>query len=449
MNITLQNTDPVNATITIAVSKEDYQTKVEKALNDIRKNIVIDGFRKGNAPKSRIQSMYGKSVLVDEINTLVSEKLYEYIQENNLEVLGEPLPSQKEQAPLDFDNQQDFEFSFDLALAPKMDVQFTKADKLPYYTIIISDDMVEKQIESDKTNYGKHIPVDSVEVKDIVNGTLVEQDGNITNDSAVLMPAYIKNETEQAKFIGAKVGDGITFNLYTAYEGNEVELASFLKIKKEDVNAHQGDFTFTINEITRYKEAELGQELYDILYEPGTVTSEDDLKAKIKETYAKQLAPESDYKFFIDAKKALEDKAKDIQFPDEFLKRWLIASDSKRTPESVEEEYPKIIADLKFHFIKEQIIKEHDLKITNEDVEQKAVALARSQFNRYGMRNVTDQLFEHYVQEMLKTEETVRNLANQTMEAKLIDVFKTQVTLQPQEVTLEEFEKLFETQKQE
>ncbi|MDR2683679.1 MAG: trigger factor [Dysgonamonadaceae bacterium] len=448
MNITLQNTDAVNASITIAVSKEDYQTKVEKALNDIRKNIVIDGFRKGNAPKSRIQAQYGKSVLIDEINKLVSDTLVDYIQEQGLHVLGEPLPGKQAQEPLDFDNMQDYEFTFDIALAPKMDITLTKADTLPYYDIVISDEMVDKQIESYKASYGDYSSAEAVETKDVVKGVLVEQNGTITHDTAVLMPSYMKNETEQAKFIGAKVGDIITFNPYTAYEGNEVELASFLKIKKEEVNAHPGDFTFTINEITRYREAELGQELYDKLYEPGTVTSEEDFKAKIRETYAKRLAPESDYKFIGDVDKALEDKVKDIQFPDEFLKRWLLASDSTRTQESVDEEYPKIINDLKLHLIKEQIIKENDIQVTREDVEQKAVAVARSQFHQYGMSNVPDHLLEHYVQEMLKKQDNIRNLIAQAKESKLIDILKTQVTLQHKEVTFEEFGKLYETQKQ-
>ena len=447
MNITLTNTDPVNATITIAVSKEDYQPQVKKALNDIRKDIVLPGFRKGNAPPMRIQAMYGKSVLVDEINKLVSDKLYEYIQDNQLNVLGEPLPSTREQAPLDFDRQEDYEFVFDLALAPEMDIKLTKADKLPYYTITISDDMVEKQIENYKANFGDYASVDEVEAKDMVKGAIVEQNGSLENDMAILMSSYMKNESEKAKFIGAKVGDVITFNPYTAYEGNEVELASFLKIKKEEVNAHTGDFTFTINEITRYRGAELGQEFYDKLYEPGTITSEEALKNKVKEELAVQFAPESDYKFIMDAKQALENKAKDIQFPDEFLKRWLVASDStKHTPESIEADYPKIAADLKFHLIKEQIVKENHIEITKEDVAEKATAIARTQFAQYGMLNVPDHLLENYVQELLKKQETVRTLIDQVMETKLIAVLKEQATLKPKKVTIEEFEKLFEKQ---
>jgi trigger factor len=444
MNITLNNIDPVNATITIAVAQEDYQPQVQKALNDIRKNIVIDGFRKGNAPKSRVQAMYGKSVLVDEVNKLVSDKLFDYIKENNLNVLSEPLPSKQEQAPLDFDKQEDYEFTFDLGLAPEIDVKLTKADKMPYYVLIVSDEMIEKQINSYKANYGTYEEAENVEEKDMVKGTLVETDGEINNDAAVLMPSYIKDEAEKAKFIGAKIGDVITFNPYKAYEGHEAELASFLKVKKDEVAAHPGDFTFTITELTRYKEAEIGQELFDKIYEPGTVTSEEALKEKIKETIAQQLAPESDYKFIVDAKQLLEDKAKDIPFPDAFLKRWLSASDENRTEESIEKDYPLILNDLKFQLIKDKLIKDNDIKIEKEDIQQQAIKATRAQFAQYGMSNIPDDLLENYAQEMFKKQETVRSLIDRVLEEKLIEVLKEQVTLEPKDVSVEEFQKLFE-----
>jgi trigger factor len=258
------------------------------------------------------------------------------------------------------------------------------------------------------------------------------------------MPSYIKDEAEKAKFIGAKTGDVITFNPYKAYEGHEAELASFLKIKKEDISAHQGDFTFTITELTRYKEAEIGQEFFDKIYEPGTVTSEEAMKEKIKETIAQQLAPESDYKFIVDAKQLLEDKAKDIRFPDEFLKRWLVASDEKRTEEAVEKDYPLILNDLKFQLIKDKIIKDNDIKIEKEDVQQQAIKATRAQFAQYGMSNVPDDLLENYAQEMFKKQETVRNLIDRVLEEKLIAVLKEQVTLEPTEISVEEFQKLFE-----
>ena len=441
MNITLKNIDSVNATLSIAIVKEDYQPLVQKALNDIRKNAVISGFRKGHVPQGRIQALYGKSALIDEINKLVSNKLYDYIKENELNVLGEPLPSEKEQEPLDFDKQEDYEFTFDLALSPDMNISLTKKDKLPYYTISVTNEMIDRQVNSFKANQGGYEQAEAAEEKDMVKGQL---EGSVINDSATLMPMYIKDEVEKAKFIGAKVGDVITFNPYKAYEGHEAELASFLKVEKTDVANHTGDFTFTINEITHYKEAEVNQELFDKVYEPGTVTSEEAFRAKIKEMIAQQLTPESDYKFITDAKQLLEEKAKDIQFPDEFLKRWLLASDPERTVESVETDYPKILADLKYHLIKEQIVKNKEIKVEQEDVTQAAFAATRAQFAQYGMNNIPDQLLENYAQEMLKKEATVRNLIDKVIEDKITVVLKDEITLEPKEVSLEEFQGFFQ-----
>lgn len=454
MNITLKNIDSVNAKLTISIIKEDYQPEVIKALNDIRKNTVVDGFRKGNAPKGRIQAMYGKSVLVDEVNKLVSNKLYTYIKENNLNVLGEPLPSKEEQQPLNFDDQQDYEFTFDLGLAPKIDVNLTKDDKLPYYKISVSDEMVNKQIESYKANYGTYEQADSVEEKDMVKGVLTElddsnqsQENGLVNDAAVLMSSYFKNEEEKAKFIGSKAGDKIIFNPYKAYDGHEAELASFLKIGKDEVKNHQGNFSFEITEVTRYKEAELNQELFDKVYEPGTVTSEEDFKKKVEETLSQQLIPESDYKFIIDARQLLEEKAKDIQLPDAFLKRWLVESNTERTDEAVESDYPKIASDLKFHLIKEEIVKNNNIKIEAEDIKEYAIKTTKAQFAQYGMTNVPEQLLENYSQEMLKKEENIRNLVDKAVEDKLIAILKDQVTLEDKELTIEEFQKLFEEEK--
>ena len=451
MKITLNNIDPVNATLTIAVIKDDYATEVKKGLKSIRETASIPGFRKGMAPQSMIQKMYGKSILVDEVNKLVSNKLYDYIKENKLNVLGEPLPHEGEQKPLDFDNQEDYEFTFDLGLAPEMSVKLAKGDKVPYYTISVTEEMIEKQINNFKANYGSYDQVSEIEEKDMVKGLLVELDEEgspketeINNEDSVLMPSYMKDDEEKGKFMGAKLGDVITFNPFKAYEGSEAELASFMKINKEEVKDHVGNFTFEIKEITRYKEADLNQELFDKIYEPGTVTSEEQFKDKIKEITAQQLTPESDYKFILDVRQLLEEKTKDVQFPDAFLKRWLVASNPDRTEESVETDYPKIIADLRFHLIREQIVKDNDIKVEMEDIQEQARNATRAQFAQYGMSNVPDDLLNNYAQEMLKKEETVRGLVDKAVEEKLIEIFKKEVTLKPKEVTIEEFQKLFE-----
>ena len=226
---------------------------------------------------------------------------------------------------------------------------------------------------------------------------------------------------------------------------SEAELSSFLKIKKEEIIGHQGDFSFEITEITRYKEAELNQDLFDKVFGPGVISTEEEFKGKIKESMETQFIPESDYKFIIDAKELLESKVKEVQLPDAFLKRWLIESNTENTEESIEKEYPKIASDLRFHLIKEQIVKDNEIKVEAEDVKIYAQKAARAQFAQYGMPNVPDDLLENYVQEMIKKEETIRSLVDRAIEDKLIVILKEQVTLKTKEVTIEEFQKLFET----
>ncbi|GHT61252.1 trigger factor [Bacteroidia bacterium] len=455
MNVTLNKVDPVNATVTVDVAKEDYAKEVEKSIKDLRRNAAIPGFRKGMVPLSRIQQLYGKSVLVEEVNKLVVNKLFEYIKEEKLNVLGEPLPSAEEKEPLDFDKQEDYSFTFDLGLSPHIDIKLSKDDQLPYYSVEVTDEMIDRQIDNYKANYGTYDSVEEIEGKDMAKGVLIElgENGELTAESiyigdAILMPHYMKDEEEKAKFMGAKINTTIVFNPYKAYEGSEAELSSFLKIKKDEISNHTGNFSFEITEITRYKEAEINRELFDKVYEPETVTTEEAFREKTKEIIAQQLTPESDYKFLIDVRKYLETKAGQLKFPEAFLKRWLLTSSSERTPESLEEDFPKIIEDLKFHLIKEQLIKDYEIKVEDIDIREAAKQATRAQFAQYGMSNIPDQLLENYSQEMLKKEETVHNLIDKSVETKLTGLLKEKLTLEPKTVTVEAFQKLFEDEKE-
>jgi trigger factor len=453
MNITLKNSDSVNATITVAIEKEDYQPQVQKALSDIRKNVVIDGFRKGNGPKSRIEAQYGKSVLVDEINQLVTQKLFDYIKEQNLNILGEPLPNRTERKPLDFDNQENYEFTFDVALFPEIDTQLTKDDKVPYYQIIVEDEMIEQQINYVKSCYGTHEEADSVEENDMVKGTIIElnedateKEDGIKNETAMLIPRLMKDEAEKAKFAGAKLEDAIIFNPYKAYDGNEAELSSFLVIEKEDIVNHQGDFSFLVKEITRYKEAELNQELFDEIYTPGVITSEAEFREKIKEQIIKGSIPDSDYKFYLDVRQLLLDKAKDVQFPDAFLKRWLLESNAINAKETLEEDYPVLLNVFKIQLIKDKIINENKIQIEKDEIRQRLTGMTRAQFEKHGI-NIPESVVENHVNDMLKNEKNVRNVADRIIEDKLIEILKTQVTLEPKEITVEALRSFFEEQK--
>ncbi len=451
MNVSLTNVDSVNAILQINVTKADYQEKLDNALKTFRKKANIPGFRPGTVPVGMVKKMYGKSILAEEINKLVGESLYNYIQENNLNVLGEPLPNEEKQQAIDFATEGDYDFYFDLALAPEIKLSLTKKDKIKYYKIDVDQELIDKQIESYKANYGKYEKIEEgAKETDLIRGIITElengtvKEGGINVEAGVVMPSYIKDKEEQAKFIDSKAGQTVVFNPGKAYEGNEAEISSLLHIEKDAVETIAAEFSFEITEITRYKEAELDQDLFDKVFGAGNVKDVAEFTEKVKETIQDQFAPDSDYKFLLDAKELLEKKIGDLQFPDAFLKRWLLTSGQERTAESIEEDYPKIIADLKFHLIKEQIAKDKDLKIENEDMKTIAMQAARAQFAQYGMMNLPDEMVENYANDMLKNKDNARNLLDRAMENKIIDSLKGTLGIEEKTISLDEFRKFFE-----
>ncbi|MDH6308259.1 trigger factor [Dysgonomonas sp. PFB1-18] len=455
MNVSLTNVDSVNAILQINVAKADYQEKVDNSLKNFRKKANIPGFRPGTVPMGMVKKMYGKSILAEEINKLVGESLYNYIQENKLNVLGEPLPNEEKQQAIDFATEGDYEFFFDIALAPEIKLSLTKKDKIPYYKIDVNQELVDKQIESYKANYGKYDKVEEgAKETDLIRGVIKElEDGKVKEnginvESGVVMPSYMKDAEEQAKFVGTKAGDVVKFNPGKAYEGNETEIASLLHIDKNAVEAIAPEFNFEVTEITRYKEAELDQDLFDKVFGAGTVKDAGEFTEKVKEIISEQFAPDSDYKFLLDAKGLLEKKAGDIQFPDAFLKRWLLTTGEERTAESLDNDFPKIIEDLKFHLIKEQIAKDNNIKIENEDMKAIAMQAARAQFAQYGMMNLPDEMVENYANDMLKNKDNARNLLDRAMENKIIDVLKTKLGVEEKAISLDEFRKFFEKEEE-
>lgn len=450
MNVSLKNNDAVSGIVKLEIGKADYADQVEKSLRSFRQKANVPGFRKGMVPMSMVKKMYGKHVLIEEVNKLVSENLFKYIRENNLNILGEPLPNQTEQKEINFDKDEDFEFCFDVALAPEINIELSKNDHMPYYEVQIDDDMLNKQVDAYRANFGSYEPAEEVEEKDMVKGTVAElengspKEGGIVVEGAVLMPMYIKNEEEKAKFIGAKNNSVIVFNPNKAYEGAEAEIASFLKIDKEKVAETTGDFSFEITEITRHKDADLNQELFDKVFGEGVVTSEEEFKNKIKEALAEQFAPQSNFKFLTDAREILVEKVGELAFADDLLKRWLLMANEKNTKESIEQDYPQIIADLKYHLIKESLVKKNNLKVEDADIEDFAKRVAKAQFAQYGMLSVPEDVLDNYAKDMLKNKQTLQNIIDRAVEEKLAGWLKEQVELDVKEVSADEFNKLFE-----
>lgn len=397
-----------------------------------------------------VKKMYGKHVLVEEVNKLVSENLFSYIRENKLNILGEPMPNESEQKPINFDTQEDFEFCFDVALAPEINIALSKSDKLPYYEVAIDDEMLNQQIDAYTANFGTYDKADEVEEKDMVKGTVAElengspKEGGIVVEEAVLMPAYMKDEAEKAKFVGAKVNSVVVFNPNKAYEGAETEIASFLKVDKDAVAGITGDFSFEITEITRHQKAEMNQELFDKVFGEGVVASEEEFKNKIREALTDQFTPQSDYKFLLDAREVLVQKAGEMKFADDMLKRWLVAANENTTAEKVEEDFPKMIEDLKYQLIKENLVKSNNLKVEDADIEAFAKRVAQAQFAQYGMLSVPEDVLANYAKDMLKNKQTLQNIIDRAVEEKLAAWLKEQVELDVKEVSTEEFGKLFE-----
>lgn len=450
MNVSLKNNDAVSGIVKLEIVKADYADRVEKSLRSFRQKANVPGFRKGMVPMSMVRKMYGKHVLVEEVNKLISENLFKYIQENNVNILGEPMPNQTEQKDVNFDTDEDFEFFFDVALAPEINIELSKNDKVPFYQVNIDDTMLNSQVESYCSNFGSYEAAEEIEEKDLVKGTVAElengspKEGGIVTESVVLMPMYIKNEEEKAKFIGAKVNSVIVFSPNKAFEGAEAEISSFLKIDKEKVAETTGDFSFEIKEISRHKNAELNQELFDKVFGEGAVASEEEFKNKIKDALAEQFAPQSDFKFLTDIRDVLVEKAGELSFADDLLKRWLLAASEKNTKASIDEDYPKIIEDLKYHLIKETLLKKNNLKVEDADIESFAKRVAKAQFAQYGMLAVPEDVLENYSKDMLKNKQTLQNIIDRAVEEKLAAWLKEQIELDVKEVSAEEFAKLFE-----
>jgi trigger factor len=448
MNIVRKDLDQNNAIVTLRIEKVDYAEKVDKTLRDYRKKANIPGFRPGMVPAGLVKKMYGKAVLAEEINKLVSDNLYNYIRENNINILGEPLPNETEQQSIDFDNQEDFEFVFDLGIAPEFEVELTKKDKVKFYTIAVSDEMVENQVKSYTGRYGKYIQEEIVEEKDMLKGELLELANGKVNESgikvqdAALTASYMKDE-QKALFVGAKKGDVIAFNPAIAFE-NEAEISSLLKISKDEAKTITSDFQLKIESITRYHEASIDQELFDKVYGEGVVSSEEEFRAKIKENIQDSLVSDSEYKFGIDAQEMLVAKFDTLTFPDAFLKRWVLSSNENLTPETLEEDYSKMIADLKWHLIKDKLAKSNDIKVEATDVEEYAKKVAKAQFAQYGMIGMDDEIIANYAKDMMKKEDTLKNMIDKVAEEKVFTIVKEAVKLDNKEVSIEEFNKMFE-----
>ncbi|MBQ7471518.1 MAG: trigger factor [Prevotella sp.] len=448
MNISFEAKEKVNGLMTIVVEEADFQADVEKTLKDYRRRANIPGFRPGMAPMSMIKRQFGPSVKMDAINKVVGQELYKYIQENKIQMLGEPLHSEQLE-PVDIEGQAPYTFKFDIAVAPEFKAELTDKDKIDFYTIAVDDKLIDQQVEMYASRAGRYEKVDNFEGNDMLKGDIRELDaegntleGGITVESAVMMPQYIKVDDQKKLFDGAKLGDIITFNPKKAYPENLGELTSLLKITREQAEVLTADFSFQITEISRFTKAEVNQALFDQTYGKDAVKSEEEFRQRIGDELKAQLAVNSDYKFLVDVRKYVEGKIGELTYPDAILKRVMMQNNKDKDAEYVEKNYEGSIKELTWHLIKEQLVEANQIKIEDAEVKQAAKEQARAQFAQYGMTNVPDEYLENYAQEMLKKQESVQGLLDRAIDAKLTSVLKTVVKLNEKTVSLDEFNKL-------
>jgi trigger factor len=449
MKVTFENPDKVNGLMTLTVEEADYQADVEKKLKDYRKKAQLPGFRPGMVPMGMIKRQYGTAVKVEEINRLLGEEIYKYVNENKIQMLGEPLPSDKQQ-PVDVEGAAPYTFVFDIAVAPEFKIELTGKDKVDFYSISVDDKMVDSQVEMFAQRAGHNEKVEEYQDNDMLKGDLreLDADGNTKEDGievseATVMPTYIKNEDQKKLFDGAKLGDVITFNPRKAYE-SDAELASFLKVDKADLGFHTGDFSYQVTEISRYVKSEVNQALFDAIYGEGVVKDEKEFREKIAEGLKAQFVNDSDFRFMMDLRQYCEKKVGDLTFPEALLKRVMLNNNKDKGEDFVEKNFDKSIQELKWHLIKEQLVSALGIKIEDADVKEAAKEAARAQFAQYGMGNVPDEYLENYAQDMLKKKEYVESLVDRSIDRKLIAAVKPVVKLNEKTVSLDEFNKLFE-----
>jgi trigger factor len=455
MNISRENIDDLNAVLKITLEPADYQPKVEQTLADYRKKVKLDGFRPGKVPAGLVRKIYGKAIQVDEIQNMLAETLNNYLKENQIKILGEPMANANT-PPVDWENQEVFDFHFDIGISPAVELNIGQKDKIHDYKIIITEEEIDKQIEDYTRRHGTFDATDSVSEEDVVKGDLcqvseeehIHQEGEEHDHHGVHAHGtlvYVKTIADKGirkQFLGSKVNDVLVFNPNVAFP-DETDRSALLKVAKEELATINSDFEFTISDISRFTPAAIDQALFDKIYGEGEVDSLESFRNKVKEDIERRYSREARFKFHMDAKTRLMDKT-ELPLPEEFLKRWMLATsqDDKLTPEQLDKEFPAFAEDLKWRMIKNHIISENHIEATDEEIRDQAVWTAQSRYFQYGIYDAPAEQLFRFADALLKNDEEKQRIADVILESKVIDHVKTLVKLEEKEIHLEEFNKL-------
>ncbi len=447
MNVNFEKLDNVNGEITVTLEEKDYADKVKKQLKEIGKNHAEPGFRPGHVPAGLIAKKYGSAVKYDVVNKEVADTVFNYIKENKLQVLGQPVPVSDNEFKLE---NADFTFKFKVGLAPEINNPVNKELHVPYYNIIVSDDMIDEQVNGLRQRFGRQVPGEETEPNAVIKGTITElnpdgsvKEGGIVVENGIIAPEHFKSEDQKKLFEAKHPGDSVVFNPAATCDANPIEMSSMLNIDRNEVEDHKGDFRFDIKEIIVLKPAELDQEFFDNAVGKDKAHNEEELRTAIKELLALNLANDSSYRFTIDAKDVVSNKVGELELPVEVLKDFLIRQGEGITKENVDQEFNNMRSQLEWDLVRDSIASSFDVKVDENDILNEARGVVARQLMQYGPNALSEQLVDKYAQDVIKDQKNRDMLSQNALNRKVFDAIKENVTLDPKEVTVEEFQKLF------
>jgi trigger factor len=447
MNITQEKIDNLNSILTIQLQPEDYTPRVEKAIKDQAKKAKIAGFRPGMVPPAHIKKMYGKSILVDEVNNLLSDSLSNYINENNIEVLGQPLPKIDREKDFSWDFTDTFEFNYEMGIAPEFALDLGSKDKVTEYVIKADDTTLAERIKNIRRSYGKMTNPDVSADDDVLYSELkqLSADGSVFEDgitsTASIRLDQIKNEEVKASLIGLKKDDVLTFDIQKAFDNDAAKVAGLLKIEEDEAADLKSDFQLTVKNVNRLEESDLNQEFFDKLFGEGAVTTEEEFKTKITEEVEGMMSQDSDRRLQNDLYNLVMEKVS-FELPDEFLKRWLLATNDKLTQEDLDKDYDNFAKNLKWTLIENKIVKDNNIDIKYDEVFALAKQRLDAQFRMYSPQPLSDEQLGQYTVQYLQNKENGNKIFEELKALKTLDYLKTVVTLDKKEINSDEFSAL-------
>jgi len=450
MNITRENVGKLNEIIKVKIEPDDYSERVDKILTDYRKTAKMAGFRPGKVPAGLIRKLYRKPVLIEEINKILSESVTKYLTDEKIKILGDPLPGENNKKEIDWENQSIFEFDLEIGLAPEIEVPLTEKEKVPMYDIQVDDQLITETKENYARRFGTMLKEEEVTGNEVLKGDFhqLDNEGNpmengIKTENSSFSLELMKDTKILDLFKGKKVNDSVVFDIKKAFP-NETDLSSLLNIKKEQLASLSPNFRFDIKEISRFLKAEFGQELYDLMYGKDVVHNDEEFNAQITKELQGRLEQNSEFRFRLDARDMLMKKIK-MDLPATFLKKWLAAVSKEKTTENqMEEEFPKFESDLKWQLIQDQIIRSHDIKVTDEEISGYAKTYTLLQFRQYGITDIPEEQLKNYADNVLKNDSEKKKIIERLYEEKVFEHIKEHIKVDKKKITREKFNKLFD-----